>query len=205
MLAWLAASGQQRWATEDVGRDLVAAEREARAGCEQLEQMGRKKGWLSTRRPSLRCHWSHLDRDEEAEEWADRGRELGTADDVITPRSRGGGERSRARAAWPAKAGRGDDARCARARLNQTDMVDEQADARLYLADVLILAGRTARRADAIEQAVSSLRPKGRSGHGRASAGTACRPSLDAALSSSTAPPTADRPTRRYGLVTKSP
>ena len=159
MLAWLAASGQQRWATEMLAGDLVAAEREARAGCEQLEQMG-EKGWLSTQACQLALSLVALDRDEEAEEWADRGRELGTADDVITQiawREAKGLVLARRGQLKQAEAMMRD----ALARVDQTDMLDEQGDARLYLADVLILSGRTAEAADAVEQAVALYDRKG--------------------------------------------
>ena len=159
MLAWLATSGQQRWATELLAGDPVAAEREARAGCEQLEQMG-EQGWLSTQACQLALSLIALGRDSEAEEWADRGRELGTVDDAVT------------QIAWReakglvlARRGHLEQAeammRDALARVDQTDMLDEQGDARLYLADVLALAGRTAEAADAVEQAAVLFERKG--------------------------------------------
>ncbi len=159
MLAWIGASGQQRWATEMLAGDLEAAEREARAGCELLEQMG-EKGWLSTQSCQLALSLIALGRHDEAEEWADRGRELGSADDAVTQltwREAKALVLARRGELQPAEAMMRD----ALASVDRTDMLDEQGDARLYLADVLVLGGRTEEAADAVEQAVDLYDRKG--------------------------------------------
>jgi tetratricopeptide (TPR) repeat protein len=159
MLSWLATSGQHRWATERLAGDPVAAEREARIGCELLDHMG-EKGWLSTSSCQLALALVALGRDEEAEEWAERGRELGTADDAITQITW-----REAKALVLARRGDVPGAesllREALGLVEQTDMLDEQGEARLYLADVLVLAGRTAEATDAVEQAVTLFERKG--------------------------------------------
>jgi tetratricopeptide (TPR) repeat protein len=139
--------------------DALAAEREAREGCELLEQMG-ERGWLSTQACQLALALHELDRDDEAEQWAERGRDLGAEDDALTQimwrQAQAGllAHRGQLQAAEAL-------AREAIARARQTDMLNTQADALISLAEVLELANKRNDAGDITEQALALYEQKG--------------------------------------------
>jgi class 3 adenylate cyclase/tetratricopeptide (TPR) repeat protein len=79
----VATAMQVGWHIEALAGDLVAAERAARQGVEQLEQLG-GLGWLSTQACHLAEALYALGRFAESEQWAVRGLEVGGAGDVLT-------------------------------------------------------------------------------------------------------------------------
>jgi class 3 adenylate cyclase/tetratricopeptide (TPR) repeat protein len=79
----VATAMQISWHIEALAGDLVAAERAARLGVEQLERLG-GLGWLSTQACHLAEALYALGRFDEAELWALRGLEVGGAGDVLT-------------------------------------------------------------------------------------------------------------------------
>jgi class 3 adenylate cyclase/tetratricopeptide (TPR) repeat protein len=78
-----AISMQAGWEIEMLAGDLESAERMARIGCEQLEQLG-ERAWLSTQQCQLGEALYLLGRYVESEQQVLRGLELGGADDVFT-------------------------------------------------------------------------------------------------------------------------
>ncbi len=74
---------QAAWQIETLAGDLDAAERAARQGVDELEQMG-ERAWLSTSACQLAEALYALGRLEEAEHWVLRGLELGGAGDILT-------------------------------------------------------------------------------------------------------------------------
>jgi ATP/maltotriose-dependent transcriptional regulator MalT len=83
-LALFAASSMQTaWRIEMLAGDHAAAERLARHGCEQLQRLG-EQSWLSTQACQLADALYALGRNEESEQWALRGLERGSADDLAT-------------------------------------------------------------------------------------------------------------------------
>jgi len=139
--------------------DLGAAERAIRRACELLEEMG-EKGSLSTRSALLAQVLCALERYDEAEEWSRRSEELAASDDVATQMLW-----RRARARVLAHRGELTEAerlmREALALLKQTDMLNDQADARMDLAEVLEVAGKTDEAGAALEQALALYERKG--------------------------------------------
>ena len=150
----LAISCNIRAEIERMVGDAEAAADWGREACERMEAMGHWS-WLSTFAPMRGHSLYELGLDDEAYEWAEKGRALGADDDIATQvhwrrveakvlARRGETERGEALA------------REAVSLLERTDMLDEQADALLDLARVLDLAGRrdetTAVLADAIDR-----------------------------------------------------
>ena len=74
---------QAGWQIETLAGDLDAAERAARQGVDELEQLG-ERAWLSTSACQLAEALYVLGRLEEAEHWVHRGLELGGAGDILT-------------------------------------------------------------------------------------------------------------------------
>jgi class 3 adenylate cyclase/tetratricopeptide (TPR) repeat protein len=74
---------QAGWEIETLAGDLESAERLARLGCNQLEQLG-ERAWLSTQECQLGEALYALGRYDEAEQRVLRGLELGGLDDVVT-------------------------------------------------------------------------------------------------------------------------
>jgi class 3 adenylate cyclase/tetratricopeptide (TPR) repeat protein len=74
---------QARWQIETLSGDLEAAERAARQGVDELEQLG-ERAWLSSSACELGEALYALGRLDEAEHWTLRGVELGGAGDVLT-------------------------------------------------------------------------------------------------------------------------
>jgi class 3 adenylate cyclase/tetratricopeptide (TPR) repeat protein len=74
---------QEGWRQESLAGDLESAERMARLGCEQLEQLG-ERAWLSTQLCQLGESLYALGRYDEAEQRARLGLEIGGAADAYT-------------------------------------------------------------------------------------------------------------------------
>ena len=72
-----------RSAVESAAGDAVAAERWAREACRRMEEMGHR-AWLSTFSATLGVCLCALQRYDEAEAQAEKGRSLGAADDLAT-------------------------------------------------------------------------------------------------------------------------
>jgi tetratricopeptide (TPR) repeat protein len=152
-------SAQAGWRIELDAGDLHAAERIVRRGCELLEEMG-ERGWLSTQACQLAESLYALGRDEEAAEWADLGLELGASDDVITQMlARQVLAKLAARRREHAHAETLADEAVALAETTQAPIVE--ADARMDLAEVLAIAGQTARATSELERAAALYQRKG--------------------------------------------
>ena len=78
-----AIAAQVGWRIEMLAGDLENAERVARAGVEQLEQLG-ERGWMSTQACQLGESLYALGRYDESVTWALRGLEIGGSLDVYT-------------------------------------------------------------------------------------------------------------------------
>ncbi len=145
------------WRVETLAGDHVAAERNARYGCELLERIG-ERAWLSTAAAELGQSLVELGRLDDADGWVERARETGASDDVATQSQwrcvRG---RVLARRGQHAEAERF--VREALARIGPTDHVNDQADTFRYLAEVLELAGRDPR--PELERALALYEAKG--------------------------------------------
>jgi tetratricopeptide (TPR) repeat protein len=74
---------QTAWRIEMLAGEGGAAERVARQGCEELEHLG-ERACLSTQACQLADALYALGRYEESEQWARRGLELGSTDDLAT-------------------------------------------------------------------------------------------------------------------------
>ena len=74
---------QIAWRIEMLADDDDAAERAARRGCEQLDRLG-EHAYLSTQSCQLADTLYALGRYDESEQWALRGLELGSSDDLAT-------------------------------------------------------------------------------------------------------------------------
>ncbi|PWU25361.1 MAG: adenylate/guanylate cyclase domain-containing protein [Candidatus Rokuibacteriota bacterium] len=139
--------------------DPGGAERVIRRACELLEEMGEKAS-LSTRGAVLAQVLCALKRFDEAEEWSRTSEELAPSDDIATQML---WRRARARVL----AHRGELTKAERlmrealALLEQTDALNEQAEARMDLAEVLEVGGKTKEAFTALEQALGLYERKG--------------------------------------------
>jgi tetratricopeptide (TPR) repeat protein len=128
------------------------------AGCRVLEDRG-EESVLSTASGELSEACFALGRIEEAEAWAKRAAELGTADDVATLMPW-----RRVMAKVLARRGEHVEAeRLAREAVEiseKTDLLNDQAWAYADLADVLLLAGQTNDGAEALEEALARYERK---------------------------------------------
>jgi class 3 adenylate cyclase/tetratricopeptide (TPR) repeat protein len=123
---------------EELGGDPAAAAAAGEAGCAVLAELG-SWGALSTCAPMLARVLCELGRLDEAEEWAERGRELGASDDAVTQQLwRQAKAKLLARRGELAEAARL--AREAVAIALETDMLNDQGDAYADLGEVLALA-----------------------------------------------------------------
>ena len=133
-----------------------AAERVAREGCEQLEQLG-ERAWLSTQECQLGETMYALGRFEEAERWATLGLEHGGTDDVLTQTM---GLQLRAKLL----ARRGQSG-AALSLAKQADQLARsplvQGDAALTMAEVLYLAGKLDESEAETRRAVDCYEQKG--------------------------------------------
>jgi tetratricopeptide (TPR) repeat protein len=133
--------------------DAEAAARWGREACERMEAMGHLS-WLSTMAAQLAHALVALGRDDEAYEWAQKGRKLGAEDDLAT-------QIHWRRATAKVLARRGETehaeelAREAVVFCESTDMIDAHADTLLDLADVLHLAGRREDAAAALREGIA--------------------------------------------------
>jgi tetratricopeptide (TPR) repeat protein len=78
-----AIAAQVGWRIEMLAGDLEEAERVARAGVEELEQLG-ERGWMSTQACQLGESLYALGAYEESESWTRKGLEIGGSLDVYT-------------------------------------------------------------------------------------------------------------------------
>ena len=144
---------------EVLAGDYAAAEAVLRATCAALERMG-NRAYLATRSAELADVLWMQGRDEEADKWTGRSEELGASDDIPTQLVwRCVRAKLLARRGDPAEAERL--VREAIQLSEQTDALDEQAKARLDLAQVLKLDGRGAEVAEAVERAIELYKRKG--------------------------------------------
>jgi tetratricopeptide (TPR) repeat protein len=154
-----AISMQVGWEIEMLAGDLEAAERMARRGCDQLEQLG-ERAWLSTQECQLGEALYALGRYEEAEQRVLRGLGFGGAGDVVT--------QLLALQVRAKVSARRDDHQNALSLAQQADKLagTTQApmltgDAVLALAEVLHLAGSAVLADQEVERAVEHYRAKG--------------------------------------------
>jgi len=159
-LELMAAMGMQvAWETEMLAGDAAAAERAARQGCEQLELLSERSA-LSTQACQLADALCALGRYEEAEEWAQRGLELGSSDDLIT---QVGGLGVRARLL--ARKGEASAALALAERADglagTSDSPRAQGNAALNLAEVLYLTGALTRAEEMTQRAIGHYQRKG--------------------------------------------
>jgi tetratricopeptide (TPR) repeat protein len=144
---------------EVLAGDYAAAEAVLRATCAALERMG-NRAYLATRSAELADVLWMQGRDEEADKWTGRSEELGASDDIPTQLVwRCVRAKLLARRGDPAEAERL--VREAIQLSERTDALDEQAKARLDLAQVLKLDGRGAEVAEAVERAIELYKRKG--------------------------------------------
>jgi tetratricopeptide (TPR) repeat protein len=144
---------------EELAGDLAVAAAVGESGCKALEEDG-DLGVLSTYAAKLARILCDLGRLDEAEAWAERGRELGAEDDAMTQVLW-----REAKALVAAQRGRTEEAvRLARHAVEialETDMLHEQGDAYADLAEVTARAGDSVGAAEAYEQALSLYQQKG--------------------------------------------
>jgi class 3 adenylate cyclase len=154
----LAISCNIRAEIESMLGDAEAAERWGREGCERLEAMGHTS-WLSTFAAMLGHPLFALGRDDEAYEWAERGRSLGADDDIATQN-----HWRRVEAKVLARRGEAEPAQQlaseALALVEATDMLDARADTVVDLAQVLNLAGHRKEAAEAFSRAIALFERK---------------------------------------------
>jgi|SRR5579859_371756 len=139
--------------------DLEAAAAVGEAGCGKLEDAGHRSV-LSSMAPTLGRILSELGRLDEAEAWAEKGRQLGAEDDLMTQYLW-----RQAKAKVLARRGETEQAKqLAREAVEialDTDMLNEQGDAYFDLGEVLVLAGDPAGAAEAYGQALDCYERKG--------------------------------------------
>jgi len=147
------------WNTEMLEGDHAAAERAARQGCEQLERLG-ERAYLSTQACMLAEALYALGRYGEAEQWALRGLELGSRDDLAT-QVKGLGVRSRLLA-------HKGEASAARALAQEADSLARttdspwmQGDAALNLAEVMHMTGDRTRATEMTQRATECYQRNG--------------------------------------------
>jgi predicted ATPase/class 3 adenylate cyclase len=155
----VAISLRVEWEIEMLAGDAVAAERAARHGCDELERLG-ERALLSTRACDLADALYALGRYPESGQWARRGLDLGSGDDLATQvAGRGMQARLLARrgdaSAALAMAGEAD------AIALTTDSLLAQGNAALDLAEVRYLTGDAVRGREEILRAVEQYERKG--------------------------------------------
>jgi class 3 adenylate cyclase/tetratricopeptide (TPR) repeat protein len=158
MRTGVAIAMQEGWRQETLAGDLESAERIARLGCEQLEELG-ERAWLSTQECQLGEALYALGRYDEAEQRALLGLEMGGSTDVYTQVL---GLQVRAKVL----ARRGDDTALGLAQRAEelaaaTDAPLLQGDAHVALAEVFHLAGDETNAESAIRRAVKLFEQKG--------------------------------------------
>jgi class 3 adenylate cyclase len=150
---------QTAWRIETLAGDDDAAERAARRGCEQLDRLG-EHAYLSTQSCQLADTLYALGRYDESEQWALRGLELGSSDDLAT-QFLGLSARSRLLA-------RKGDMTAALALADQVDGLArvsddprDPADAALNRAEISYLVGDHARVSEMVDEAIRHYARKG--------------------------------------------
>ena len=156
---WAAASMQGAWETEMLAGDAASAERAARQGCAQLQQLG-ERAYLSTQSCQLAEALYQLGRYAESGQWALRGLELGSSDDLTT-QVIGLGVRSKLLARQGDISAAAELAKQAGDLVRATDALEYQGDAALNLAAVRHLAGDLAGAGEAARRAIDYYRRKG--------------------------------------------
>jgi tetratricopeptide (TPR) repeat protein len=157
-LAW-GRSAQPEAMVEELAGDLEAAVSVAREGFETLEEIG-ERAFASTNAAIIATGLCALHRDDEAADWAARGRELSPEDDMATISMtaavdgillarRGEYEQGEALA------------RRAVADAEPTDFWSQRGGAYEALADVLAAAGKTAEARTTLEHALTVYEEKG--------------------------------------------
>ena len=154
-----ASSGDDVLATiATLAGDHEAAAQSWRRTCDELQARG-ESGVLSTAAPTLARSLCALGRDDEAERWAQLGRELGAEHDIATQalwrQAQALVEASRGRLAEAESL-----AREAVAITQETDMLNWQGNALCDLAEVLTVARRDHDAAAALEQALKRYERK---------------------------------------------
>jgi tetratricopeptide (TPR) repeat protein len=151
--------GQDSVIVELLAGDPAAGVVFGEEGCRLLDELG-EKGFLSTAAGNLAQALYALDRLEEADAWAGRAAEIGASDDAITQMLW-----RQVRAKVLARRGSHEEAeRLAREAVAigmETDMVNQHADAYADLGEVLLLVGKPAEAAAALEQALGRYERKG--------------------------------------------
>jgi class 3 adenylate cyclase/tetratricopeptide (TPR) repeat protein len=147
------------WIGEMLAGDHAAAERAARQGCEQLESLG-EHTFLSTHSCELAEALYALGRYEESEQWALRGLELGSRDDLAT-QVMGLGVRSRLLARKGEASAALALAEEADSLAKTTDSPWEQGDAALSLAEVMQLTGDHMRATEMTQRAIECYQRNG--------------------------------------------
>ena len=149
---------QTAWRIEMLVGDDAAAERVARRGCEQLDDLD-EHAFLSTQSCQLADALYALGRYEESEQWALRGLQLASSDDLAT-QFLGLSVRSRISA-------RAGDISTALALADQVDRLAatsddprDPADAALNRAEITHLAGDRGRASELIGQAIEHYQRK---------------------------------------------
>jgi tetratricopeptide (TPR) repeat protein len=137
---WLAVGGMARWEVEMLAGDASAAEAAARRSCELLEQLG-DSGYRSTATGQLAESLYVLGRQGEAEQATLVAEALSGGDDLVSQTT---WRQVRAKLlAFSGDSAEGEQlAREAVSLVDQTDMVNLQAQTRVDLATVLTRAGR---------------------------------------------------------------
>jgi tetratricopeptide (TPR) repeat protein len=159
MLLWAAAAMQGPWLTEMLAGDPIEAERLARQGYVQLEKLG-ERGWLSTQACQLADALYELGRYKEAGQWARRGLDLGSEDDLATQVA-GLSVRSRLLAREGDNVAAVALAHRVEELAKTSDSPIAHGDAALNLAEILSLTGDRAGAGRAVRRAVSCYQRKG--------------------------------------------
>jgi class 3 adenylate cyclase/tetratricopeptide (TPR) repeat protein len=159
MAIGVAIVAQVGWRIEMLAGDLENAERVARAGVEQLEQLG-ERGWLSTQACQLGEALYALGRYEESEGWVVKGLEMGGALDVYTQLTG-----LQVQAKLLARRGDGGEALITAQRADRLAMTTEapllEGDTALALAEVLQLTGDPDGAREALRRAIEHYERKG--------------------------------------------
>jgi class 3 adenylate cyclase/tetratricopeptide (TPR) repeat protein len=159
MAIGVAIVAQVGWRIEMLAGDLETAERVARAGVEQLEQLG-ERGWLSTQACQLGEALYAQGRYDESEAWVVKGLEMGGAHDVYTQLTG-----LQVQAKLLARAGDSSGALATANRAYELAMTTEapvlKGDMALAMAEVLHLSGDDAGASEAIGRAIGHYEEKG--------------------------------------------
>src|SRR5215510_2909914 len=147
------------WDCEMLAGEHAAAEQAIRHGCEQLERLG-EHSYLSTYACELAEALYALGRYGEAEQWALRGLELGSKDDLAT-QVMGLGVRSRLLARKGQASAAGALAEEADSLARTSDSLWMQGDAALDLAEVMHLTGDRTRATEMTQRAIDCYQRNG--------------------------------------------